>query len=629
MAMACYAQARAGNAFPHGVSNDEAWCKSWPSRAARPAFCAREVDNSACGDPARRRMACLATASTGTFLAVRRRRRRRIGSLFRILSRAVGESSGQVAQRNDGVSDAKPTDVAEESQDQLDYVAPSRDELVAEELALLDASGAFTLQKIEEERLEKRRQRDQKKSLLEAWDDDVEEVRNDTERRRLWGDLKKKSNPARRARGKRRELKELEIRNNRGFPVEDWHDEEEEEESEDEPAWIDVWRQAWPDEQAIDPHDPESFGFSYIGEITGAHGIHGEVRIRVDDDLVEMGMEPEQYLSVRNFSNWTEKPKRVHLKQPHRRFPRPFRIISGKRVQRRVFAVQLKGVTTVQEAMELRGTQIFVLETPEELQEKASDSADAARVDLYDSLTTSFSTRDALELVDAQCYQLVGNCSDDALAEFAFAENPEEAQDVLDRYEIKAVSFGAVSAVVPDYKIARRHDARKAAHDLLDITLKPEISAGEGNYLYDPDPNSVFGKYFNVPTTPEHWERVLYVPFVPDMLARIDADMSGKKSVYFTLPQGHVEKCSFTCRKRVVNEKGLLAIPRMSNVKALLPPAGKSVAVRRQQRARNGTSPTPSGAPASPGMPFPEPRPGVPRPPVRRPDEPVPLQEFA
>eukprot|EP00971_Amphidinium_carterae_P309785 6156137-Amphidinium_carterae.1 len=46
------------------------------------------------------------------------------------------------------------------------------------------------------------------------------------------------------------------------------------------------------------------------------------------------------------------------------------------------------------------------------------------------------------------------------------------AQDVLDRYEIKAVSFGAVSAVVPDYKIARRHDARKAAHDLLEIACK-------------------------------------------------------------------------------------------------------------------------------------------------------------
>jgi len=516
-------------------------------------------------------------------------------------------------------ADIGGVDIAETAEEEtLDYVAPSREELISEELALLEASGAFELQRIEEERAEKRRVHTQKKSMLDAWAEETEAVRNDTERRELWGDLKKKSNPARRDRGKRRAEKELEIRQNRGYAVEEVETEDEED---DEQSWIDVWRQAWPEEEAIDPHDPESFGFSYIGEITGAFGLHGEVRIRADDDLVQAGFQPEKYLAYRNFSNWTEKPKRLHLKQRHRRFPRPYQILSGKRVNRRVFAVQLKGVHTVEEAMALRGTQIFALETPEELQKMAKDSADAARLDLYDADTTTFHTSDAFELVDAECYQLVGHLSDDALAEFAFAEDPEAAKAALEAHNIRAVNFGHISGVVPDYKIAKRHAARKAAHDLLDITLRREITAGEGNYLYQPDPNSIYGEYFNMPKTPEAWERVLYVPFVPDMLARIDADVSGKKTVYFTLPKGHVEKCSFTCLKRIVDEKGQLAIPRRANVKALLPAAGKSVAVRRHRQSLKplyGTAPVPpADKPVNPGGPFQEPSPGVLRPPVR------------
>ena len=43
----------------------------------------------------------------------------------------------------------------------------------------------------------------------------------------------------------------------------------------------------------------------------------------------------------------------MHLKAPHRRFPRPFRILTGKRVQRRVFALRLHGVESPEEALGL------------------------------------------------------------------------------------------------------------------------------------------------------------------------------------------------------------------------------------------------------------------------------------
>ena len=64
---------------------------------------------------------------------------------------------------------------------------------------------------------------------------------------------------------------------------------------------------------ALDPHDPESFGFAFVGEVTGAHGarpghyfayfayfairlissclqgVHGDVRVRADDFLCDQG----------------------------------------------------------------------------------------------------------------------------------------------------------------------------------------------------------------------------------------------------------------------------------------------------------------------------------------------------
>ena len=33
-----------------------------------------------------------------------------------------------------------------------------------------------------------------------------------------------------------------------------------------------MWRATWPEGHTLDPHDPESFGFAFVGTVTGAHG---------------------------------------------------------------------------------------------------------------------------------------------------------------------------------------------------------------------------------------------------------------------------------------------------------------------------------------------------------------------
>ncbi|CAE7020309.1 unnamed protein product [Symbiodinium sp. CCMP2456] len=513
--------------------------------------------------------------------------------------------------------------VKETEEQVLDYDVPSREELEKQQIELLEATGALDLQRKEEAYQERRKWKDQNPSPLDKWQQEMEEVRNDTERRMLWGDLQKKSGGYKRYRGKKVGEEEGKMKFNRGFPLEDTEEQERTDQERDR-KWLEMWRSTWPEGHALDPHDPESFGFAFVGEVTGAHGVHGDVRVRADDFLCDQGYDPATHLARRNFSNFTEDAKRVHLKAPHRRFPRPFRILTGKRVQRRVFALRLHGVESPEEAVALRGYKVYVLEPPPTAQEKAKEQEERG-LDLYDAGTTTFHTSDALGLIGSRCVMVTGQVTDEVLGEFAAAETADEAKEVLAQAGAGLQHFGDVSAVVPDYKIARRHRGRKAAHDLLDITLINEVQGGEGQYLYEPDPESPTGQALqmdNWRTADPNFERVVYVPFVPDTIARVDADRTGS-TVYFRLPGDFIEKTAFTCRKRIVDERGLLVIPRGPFVKALLPPEGKSHALRRRDGKRlplHGTAPAAPADMLQPaGQVYPETSSGVPRPPMHRP----------
>eukprot|EP00435_Cladocopium_sp_Y103_P070711 s109_g35.t2 len=517
--------------------------------------------------------------------------------------------------------------VKDKEEEALDYDVPSREELEQQQIQLLEATGALELQRKEEAFQARKKWREKNPSPLDRWSQEMQEVRNDTERRMLWGDLKKKSGGHKRYRGKKVGEEEGKMKFNRGFPLEDTEAQERADQDRDR-EWLDMWRASWPEGHSLDPHDPESFGFAFVGTVTGAHGVNGDVRVRADDFLCDQGYDPDEHLARRNFSNFTEDSKRVHLKSPHRRFPRPFRILTGKRVQRRVYALRLHGVESPEEAVALRGYKVFVLEPPPTAADKAKEDEQGG-MDLYDAGTTKFHTRDALGLLGSKCVMITGNVSEETLGSFAAAESPKEAQEVLTEAGAGLQHFGNLSAVVPDYKIARRHRGRKAAHDLLDITLVDEVKGGEGKYLFEPDPESPNGKQRTQALNMDDWrtgdpnfERVVYVPFVPDMIARVDADRAGS-TVYFTLSDDYLEKTSFSCRKRIVDERGLLVIPRGPYVKALLPPEGKSHALRRRDGKRlplHGTAPAaPEDMPQPAGQAYPETSPGVPEPPLHRP----------
>ncbi|CAE8639268.1 unnamed protein product [Polarella glacialis] len=368
----------------------------------------------------------LALLAMGIGLRRRARRGRRSQSVGAVACRAARPRDDS---EGDGV---KVKDRTED--DGLGYVAPSREELQRQEIELLQATGALELQKKEEAFHERKKWRKQNPSPLDRWENEMDEVRNDTQRRMLWGDLKKKSGDVKRYRGKQVAEKEQEIKFNRGFPVEDTV-EDEERDAEQDRQWLEQWRAAWPEGEALDPHDPESFGFGFVGEVTGAHGIHGEVRVRADDFLCDQGYDPAEHLSRRNYSNWTEDAKRVHLKSPNRRFPRPFRILTGKRVQRRVFALRLQGVETAEEAIALRGYKVFVLEPPPTAEQKAKFTEDYSGVDLYNADTTTFHTRDALELIGAKCCMVSGQAEGVELVPHSTAELAKVMEAGWQRFE--------------------------------------------------------------------------------------------------------------------------------------------------------------------------------------------------
>lgn len=73
----------------------------------------------------------------------------------------------------------------------------------------------------------------------------------------------------------------------------------------------------FPDNGKIDPNDPTTFGYTEIGRIIGAHGVHGMVKIYCTTDF------PEQRLCS---------PGIRHLKPLKRRAPRQVVLLEGRRM---------------------------------------------------------------------------------------------------------------------------------------------------------------------------------------------------------------------------------------------------------------------------------------------------------
>ena len=108
-------------------------------------------------------------------------------------------------------------------------------------------------------------------------------------------------------------------------------------------------KKSFPDNAKIDPYDPTTFGFTYLGAVLGAHGLGGELKVRVLSDF-----------GVERF----RKGAKLHLKDPQRRFPKEYKVIGGRSAgsgpSNDAWLVKLSGVRTREEAAKLQGSTLFV-----------------------------------------------------------------------------------------------------------------------------------------------------------------------------------------------------------------------------------------------------------------------------
>jgi len=102
----------------------------------------------------------------------------------------------------------------------------------------------------------------------------------------------------------------------------------------------------YPDAALIDPYDPSTFGFTYLGAIVGVHGLMGEVKVKVESDFALERLTSGHPVSV---------------KAPHRRFPKPTQVVEARSLEKdETWLVRLRGVATREKAKALQGHRIFV-----------------------------------------------------------------------------------------------------------------------------------------------------------------------------------------------------------------------------------------------------------------------------
>lgn len=111
----------------------------------------------------------------------------------------------------------------------------------------------------------------------------------------------------------------------------------------------------FPDNKAIDPYDPTTYGYTELGTILGPHGVHGLLKIAAVTDF------PERLC----------KPGIRHLKAQNRRSPREIRLLEGRHRLKNEYLIKFEGISDRNEAVKLRGSTLFARqeERPEDLGE--------------------------------------------------------------------------------------------------------------------------------------------------------------------------------------------------------------------------------------------------------------------
>lgn len=211
----------------------------------------------------------------------------------------------------------------------------------------------------------------------------------------------------------------------------------------------------FPDNKAIDPYDPTTFGYIEIGHVTGAHGVHGWLKVTSTTDF---SVERLCTAGIR------------HLKPHNKRAPRQVTLVQGKHRLEDEYLVQLQDIEDRDAAAKLRGATLYVREEDKVVPKDSVDSEQADEYIVSDLVN--------MEVYDQQTNNLVGNVAGVVLAE-DMCSIPGLGQDLLEvtlqkgpmaswRDELVLIPF--VPQIVPKVDLNGRQIWIDPPSGLLDLT---------------------------------------------------------------------------------------------------------------------------------------------------------------
>lgn len=210
----------------------------------------------------------------------------------------------------------------------------------------------------------------------------------------------------------------------------------------------------FPDNKEINPYDPATFGYIEIGHVTGAHGVHGWIKVTCTTDF------PVERLCTAGIR---------HLKPYNKRAPRQITLVQGKHRLEDEYLIQLQEVEDRDAAAKFRGATLYVRQEEKVLPQVKTDDdqteylvSDLVHMDVYDQQTNN----------------LVGKVAGVVLAE-DMCSLPGLGQDLLEvtlqkgamaswRDELVLIPF--VPQIVPTVNASERQIFIDPPSGLLDLT---------------------------------------------------------------------------------------------------------------------------------------------------------------
>ena len=170
----------------------------------------------------------------------------------------------------------------------------------------------------------------------------------------------------------------------------------------------------FPDTKSIDPYDPTTYGYTELGTIIGAHGVHGELKIS----------------AVTEFSERLCRPGLRHIKAPNRRSPRQIFLLEGRLRLDDEYLIKLEGIGDRDAANKLRGFVMYAREEerPEDLGQDEYLVSDLVGLEVFLEENYDDNNNDGVNLGG----RFVGTVGGIVLAEDLCAGVPSLGQDMLE-----------------------------------------------------------------------------------------------------------------------------------------------------------------------------------------------------